>query len=95
MISGIRSSPGLVPSLSFVEHSATGLQSASGILPQTNGTQMLRKQQIIHTPKSSKLPRTGHEKMQMSYDRMRRDIKRILTERAKSADTGKPHHQLR
>jgi hypothetical protein len=56
---------------------------------------MVRKQQMIHTPKSSKQPRTGHEKMQMSYDRMRRDIKRILTERAKSADTGKPHHQLR
>jgi hypothetical protein len=33
--------------------------------------------------------------MQMSYDRMRKDIKRIVTERTKCEDTGKPHHQFR
>jgi hypothetical protein len=58
-------------------------------------TQMIRKQEMPHTPKSSKQSRTGHEKMQMSYDHMRKDIKRIRAERAKTEATGKPKHQIR
>jgi hypothetical protein len=67
-----------------------------GILAASrNGTQMARKQEITHTPKSSKRSHTGYEKMQMSHARMRKDIKRILEERAKTGATGKPKHQIR
>ncbi len=55
---------------------------------------MVRKQQpMAHRPSSTKVTRTGFEKMRMSHERLRRDIKRILTERAKTKETGKPHHQ--
>jgi hypothetical protein len=56
---------------------------------------MVRKQEMTHTPKSSKLSRTGHEKMEMNHARMRKDIKRTLEERAKTEATGKPKHQIR
>jgi hypothetical protein len=56
---------------------------------------MARKQEITHTPKSSKRSHTGYEKMQMSHARMRKDIKRILEERAKTVATGRPKHQIR
>lgn len=52
-----------------------------------------RQQQMSHRPSSTKVTRTGFEKMRMSNDRTRKDIKRILTERAKTEATGKPHHQ--
>jgi hypothetical protein len=58
-------------------------------------TQMVRKQETTHTPKSSKQFLTGHEKMQMSHARMRKGIKRILEERAKTEATGKPKHLIR
>jgi hypothetical protein len=66
-----------------------------GILAASrNGTQMARKQEITpHTPKSSKRSHTGYEKMQMSHARMRKDIKRILEEHAKTVATGKPKHR--
>ncbi len=54
---------------------------------------MVRKQQMAPKPRSSKVSRTGFEKMQMSNERTRKDIKRILTERAKRTETGKPHHE--
>jgi hypothetical protein len=54
---------------------------------------MVRKPQLAHQPKSSKESRTGFEKMQLSHQRMRKDIKRILVERAKRTETGKPHHE--
>ncbi len=54
----------------------------------------MRKQQpMTNRPASTKVTRTGFEKMRMSNERTRKDIKRILTERAKSEATGKPHHQ--
>jgi hypothetical protein len=55
---------------------------------------MVRKQQqMTHRPRSTKSSHTGVEKMRMSNERTRKDIKRILTERAKRAETGKPHHE--
>jgi hypothetical protein len=54
---------------------------------------MVRKQQMPFKAKSSKQSRTGFEKMQMSHERLRKDIKRILAERAKRLETGKPHHE--
>ena len=55
---------------------------------------MVRKQQpMAHRPTSTKVVRTGFEKMRMSNERTRREIKRILTERAKTQETGKPHHR--
>jgi hypothetical protein len=54
---------------------------------------MVRKQEMTHSPKSSKLSRTGYEKMQMSHAQMRKDIMRILAERAKTESTGKPKHR--
>jgi hypothetical protein len=57
---------------------------------------MVRKQQMIRTPTSSaKRPITGYEKMQMSYDHMRKDIKRVRAEREKTEATGMPKHQIR
>jgi len=54
---------------------------------------MVRKQQpMAHKPSSTKVTRSGFEKMRMSNERTRREIKRILTERAKMKETGKPHH---
>ena len=49
---------------------------------------MVRKPQLAHQPKSSKESRIGFEKMQLSHQRMRKDIKRILVERAKRTETG-------
>ena len=40
------------------------------------------------------MTRSGSEKMQLSHERTRKDISRILTERAKRTETGKPHHEL-
>jgi hypothetical protein len=55
---------------------------------------MVRKQlATAHRPTSSKVTRSGFEKMRMSNERTRRDIKRILTERAKTKETGRPHHR--
>jgi hypothetical protein len=55
---------------------------------------MVRKQQqMSHRPTSTKVTRTGFEKMRMSHERLRKDVKRILTERARTESTGKPHHQ--
>jgi hypothetical protein len=57
---------------------------------------MVRKQQMAHTPVSSaKRPRTGYQKMQMSYDRMRKDIKRIRAEQEKTEATGTPKRRHR
>jgi hypothetical protein len=50
-------------------------------------------QQIIHKSKSSKESRTGFEKMQLSHERTRKEIKRIQAERVKSTESGKPHHE--
>lgn len=55
---------------------------------------MARRPQAAHSPKSSKASRTGFAKMQMSHERLRKDIKRIFAERAKRTETGKPHHEL-
>ena len=55
---------------------------------------MVRKPQTAQRTKSSKESRTGFAKMQMSHERLRKDIKRILAERAKRTETGKPHHEL-
>ena len=52
-----------------------------------------KQQQMTHSPRPSKVTRTGFEKMRMSHERLRKDIKRIATERAKTKETGKPHHQ--
>jgi hypothetical protein len=55
---------------------------------------MVRKQQpTAHRPTSAKVTRSGFEKMRMSNERTRKEIKRILTERAKTRETGKPHHR--
>jgi hypothetical protein len=54
---------------------------------------MAPKPQIGQRPKSSS--HTGFEKMQMSHERTRKDIQRILAERAKRTETGKPLHQPR
>jgi hypothetical protein len=54
---------------------------------------MVRKPLTAHRPKSSKESRTGFAKMQMSNERTRKDIKRIIAERAKRTETGKPHHE--
>jgi hypothetical protein len=55
---------------------------------------MVRKQQpMAHRPSSTKVTRSGLEKMRMSNERIRREIERILTERAKREATGKPHHR--
>ena len=55
---------------------------------------MVRKQQqMSHRPSSAKVVRTGFEKMRMSHERLRKDVKRILTERAKTKESGKPHHE--
>jgi hypothetical protein len=55
---------------------------------------MARKQlPMANRPTSTKVTRTGFEKMRMSNERTRREIKRILTERAKTKETGKPHHR--
>jgi hypothetical protein len=55
---------------------------------------MVRKQQqMAHRPSSTKVTRTGFEKMRMSNERARKAIKRILAEGAKTKETGKPHHQ--
>ena len=53
---------------------------------------MARKPQMAHAPRSSKASHTGFQKMQMSNERTRKDIKRILAERAKRTETGKPKH---
>ncbi len=56
---------------------------------------MVRKQQqMSHRPNPTKVIRSGFEKMRMSHERLRKDIKRILMERAKTKETGKPHHEL-
>jgi hypothetical protein len=49
---------------------------------------MVRKQEMTHTPKASKQFLTGLEKMEMSHARMRKDIKRVLEERAKNRGYG-------
>jgi hypothetical protein len=54
---------------------------------------MVRKPQTDHRPKPAKETATGFQKMQMSNERARKDIKRIFAERAKRAETGKPHHE--
>jgi hypothetical protein len=54
---------------------------------------MAYKPQMAHSPKSSKMSRTGPEKMQLSNERTRKEIQRIHAERAKRTETGKPHHQ--
>ena len=50
------------------------------------------KPQTNYGPKSSKVGRTGFEKMQMGHQRTRKEIERIHLERAKRTETGKPHH---
>jgi hypothetical protein len=52
----------------------------------------MRKAQTIYRPTSSKVDRTGFEKMQMGHQRTRKEIERIHLERAKRTETGKPHH---
>jgi hypothetical protein len=56
---------------------------------------MVRKQQqqMAQRPRSAKSSHTGVEKMRMSNERTRKDIKRILAERAERTQTGKPHHE--
>ena len=55
---------------------------------------MARKQQLMaHRPSPTKVTRSGLEKMRMNNERIHREIKRILTERAKREATGKPHHR--
>jgi hypothetical protein len=55
---------------------------------------MVRKQQpMVHRPSSTKVTRSGLEKMRMNNERTRREIERILTDRAKTKATGKPHHR--
>jgi hypothetical protein len=45
----------------------------------------MARPQTGYNPKPAKERNTGPQKMAMSYDRMRRDIKRIETEQAKAA----------
>ena len=52
---------------------------------------LVRKQQPMAS--STKVTRSGLEKMRMNNERTRREIERILTERAKTEATGKPHHR--
>jgi hypothetical protein len=52
----------------------------------------MRKPQTNFGPTSSKVGRTGIQKMQMGHQRTRKEIERINLERAKRADTGKPRH---
>jgi hypothetical protein len=55
---------------------------------------MVRKQQpMAHRPSSTKVTRSGLQKMRMNNERIHREIERILTERAKTEATGKPHHR--
>jgi hypothetical protein len=54
-----------------------------------NGTEMARPQTPF-TAKPAKVRKTGLDKMRMSYDRMRRDIKRIEAEQAKAAAAETP-----
>jgi hypothetical protein len=54
---------------------------------------MVYKPQMGSKPTSSKEHRTGFQKMQMSHERTRKDIQRILAERARRTETGKPLHQ--
>jgi hypothetical protein len=56
---------------------------------------MARPQQSGYAPKPSKDRRTGPEKMQMSHERLRKDLKRIQVEAAKAADNEKPKHGRR
>jgi hypothetical protein len=52
----------------------------------------MAKPQTNYGPKSSKVGRTGFEKMQMGHQRTRKEIERIHLERAKRTETGKPRH---
>jgi hypothetical protein len=50
----------------------------------------MARPQTPFTPKPAKVRKTGLDKMRMSYDRMRRDIKRIEAEQAKAAAAETP-----
>jgi hypothetical protein len=50
----------------------------------------MARPQTSFTAKPAKERNSGPQKMQMSYDRMRRDIKRIEAEQAKAAVTETP-----
>jgi hypothetical protein len=50
----------------------------------------MARPQTPFTAKPAKVRKTGLHKMQMSYDRMRRDIKRIEAEQAKAAAAETP-----
>jgi hypothetical protein len=54
---------------------------------------MVRKAQNLHKPNSSKVSRTGFEKMRMSNERTRKDILRIRADQAKRTESDKPLHQ--
>lgn len=51
----------------------------------------MARPQTAYTAKPTKERRTGPEKMRMSHDRMRKDIKRILAENAKALEADTPH----
>jgi len=50
----------------------------------------MARPQTPFTAKPAKVRNTGLDKMRMSYDRMRRDIKRIKAEQAKAAAAETP-----
>ena len=50
----------------------------------------MARPQTPFTAKPGKVRKTGLDKMRMSYDRMRRDIKRIEAEQAKAAAAETP-----
>jgi hypothetical protein len=54
------------------------------------GKSDMARPQAPFTAKPTKQRNTGSDKMRMSYERMRRDIKRIETEQAKAADMATP-----
>jgi hypothetical protein len=50
----------------------------------------MARPQTAYTARPAKERATGLDKMRMSYDRMRRDIKRIEAEQAKAAAAERP-----
>jgi hypothetical protein len=52
----------------------------------------MARKPILDRPKSSKVSRTGLEKMQMNHQRTRQQITRIHAEAAERTATGKPLH---
>jgi hypothetical protein len=68
------------------------MQLARDLAANRKESHMVDKPQA-HNPKSSKESRIGFEKVKLGNENTRKAIKRILAERAKRTETGKPHHK--